>query len=322
MESMISNYKQKIQHLQKLEIRLKWRTQRLHSKSKLQSLFEYNTWEEQQSWLSTLPTVGRLCPEMENEDDWIANFMIANNHSDHIGNTFERSQSEDTLVIDKEEELLDDRVNLTIEKVDLNENLKVVVLESDTELQKSENVEDRPRLLESPILSESSFDNSEKISHESERDGDSNLSLTWLLNPESNDLASNIKPDDDCSLSEMESIKFFSNNLSCMIQLEAEVASRCTLQFIIRDKSNDLSPNDLRWHLKLFNCAFLSIESPCHANLSDILFWRGLNIGTLSKSVLVAKIFNSLLAFDLLEPEYLSFIDSGYRSENPSGNSF
>jgi hypothetical protein len=323
MQLMIARYKQKVEHLQRLEIRLKWRTQRLNSKSNLQTLFEYSSWDEQQNWISTLPPSGIMCPDLESEEDWISEFIPKTNLKvDDPQVIVKRSESEETLVVDNENEVTcanesDDEI------IELGLNVDQVLLENmdvDVEFGKKDEATETANVIScNDVPCKWTLENSPLVFDETiAKSKTYDFSLKWLLNPD-NDVLNLIKyskelPTDWDGLTE-----YFKQNLSYLIHLEASLVSRCALQCMIRDDPNNLSPKDLRWHLRHINGAFLSIEFSCHSNLSEILFWRGLNVGKLSTPLLVTKVLNALVAFNFLNSDFLEFYDSGFRTEKALG---
>lgn len=321
MQSMIANYRQKVHHLQKLEIRLKWRTQRLNSKPSLQTLYECSSWDEQQDWISTLPTSGIMCPELEAEEDWISEFIPKTKcEQENTPVALKRSESEETLVVDHEkgvDNVLDSFDDLCPE----DENSQIKNMDIVVDLAEKEDTSKNVSVTHS-IHGPSKWNsvNSVTVSHERVLDNETEeFPLKWLLNPD--DETNHLKINDwkESSTEWKGLTECFRKNLSYFIQLEAQLVSRCAIQCLVRDDPNDLTPKDLRWHLGQINGAFLSTGFSCHSNLSEILFWRGLNIGKLSPQVLATKVLNALVAFNFLDSEYLEFSDTGFRTENVSG---
>lgn len=336
MESLISEYKQKVENLKRLELRLKWRTQRISSKSNLQTLFEYSDWFEQQAWISTLSNSAKICPELETEEDWVSDLLKKSNHQQRDTSTIiKRSESEQTLIVETEEEIngiqLDtvDAKSFEIEQEVVDDSREITESGQKKELLNVERLncdlqikinDMPPEMVEvPPSVAAWNFIKSIPSPQKTAVEAGTDFSLTWLLNAGKDIPEFMTKEPEESPVSGRGSTKFFTRNLSDIIQLEASLVSRCALQCMIRDKPGDLSPNDIRWHLNCINGAFLSIDFPCHFKLSELLFWRGLNVGTLNQQVLIPKVFTALLAFNFLQSDYVEFFDSGYRTKKSSG---
>jgi hypothetical protein len=118
---------------------------------------------------------------------------------------------------------------------------------------------------------------------------DATPELDWLLNPNDNAtflLHSNMEKLDasgDFSReSENEVIsEALPRAMGHLLENYSNLVSRTALQLILRDSLDDLTQNDLRWHLNLLNSSFLFSSSSFCSALSDELFWKGLDFGNL-----------------------------------------
>ena len=333
MESMVIDYNSKVAQLHHAESKLIWRQLRLDSASRLCDLFE-KSWEDQVIYVKSKDGGNqRVMPVMEPVK--VLSLRDLDVHQTHTQQAvieertetapLQRSHTEETLVSN---DMIQDNLEED-QKVPATQapNEKAVETEApfDVPVSKWQTLK-KPVLLNMTIATESSEVTLRKASA---------LDLDWLTNPSKVEDGPITKAD-ATSPKVLISTHAFTTNLAHLIRSQSNLVSHATLCLLLRDASDDLTPLDLRWHLKLIQDTYHFGNASFCQSISDALFWKGLELGQKKQVFLddlpgsVMKALDDANSFDYVfqwilnkkDQERMEFVDNGARTRYTSGNFF
>ena len=114
-------------------------------------------------------------------------------------------------------------------------------------------------------------------------------SLEWLLNSENDDtfaIFDTLRESAnsyDLLISQMSGTcsEIVPRAMEHLMTSYCQLISKTALRLLLRDQPDDLTRDDLRWHLDLICSTFLLSKSSFCCALSDELFWKGMDFGSL-----------------------------------------